>query len=159
MALRAERGEPRLSRLTAAERRTMITLWCVSRPPLMIGGDLPSSPPETIELLTNPGVLEILNASTDNREVLAERGVIIWTATSTTSPDRFVAIFNTADDDRQVIQPLADLGLGETASWATSDAVEAWTAQNSAELRGDADTLLVRDLGAHDAVALRFTRR
>ena len=157
MALRAERGEPRLSRLTAAEQRTMITLWCVSRSPLMVGCDLPSSPAETIELLTHPDVLEILNASTDNREVLAERGVIVWTARSTTSRDRFVAIFNTSDDDVQVIKPLADLGLGETASWTAWAVIDAWTGQTSTDLRGDGETYLAGDLRAHDAMALRFT--
>ena len=37
-----------------------LTLWLISRSPLMMGGDLPTSPPETIELLTNDEALDVL---------------------------------------------------------------------------------------------------
>ena len=92
---RAERGGERLSRLTLDEQRTMLTLWCVSRSPLMLGCDLPSSPPETLDLLTNTDLLDVLNASRNNRELLRDGDLVLWAAESTTSEDRFVAVFNT----------------------------------------------------------------
>ena len=45
IGIRAERGEPRDSRLTQAERVTLMTLWVIARSPLMIGGDLPDVEP------------------------------------------------------------------------------------------------------------------
>jgi hypothetical protein len=94
IAVRAERGSERLSRLTLDEQRTMMTLWCMSRTPLMLGCDLPSSPPETLTLLTNGDLLDVLKDSTANREVLRDAGLVLWTAESTTSADRFVSAFN-----------------------------------------------------------------
>ena len=80
IGIRAERGEPRDDLLSPAERRSLVTLWVMARSPLMIGGDLPSSDPETISLFTNDEVLRILRESTGNRELLRERGLVVWTA-------------------------------------------------------------------------------
>ena len=44
---------------TQAEQRTMMTLWCMLRSPLMIGGDLPKNDTFTLNLLTNAPLLAI----------------------------------------------------------------------------------------------------
>lgn len=61
-----------MSNLTPAEQRTLLTLWAMSHSPLMMGGDLPTSPAETIDLLKNPWLLEVEARSSHNREVLRE---------------------------------------------------------------------------------------
>jgi hypothetical protein len=73
----------------------MMTLWCMARSPLMLGCDLPSSPPETLELLTNADLLDVLRASRNNRELLRDGNLVVWAAESTTTADRFAAVFNT----------------------------------------------------------------
>ncbi|MCU1516159.1 MAG: putative alpha-galactosidase [Pseudarthrobacter sp.] len=132
IAHRAERGPERLSRLTGDEQRTMLTLWCAARSPLMLGCDLPSSPPETLALLTNPDLLDVLNASRGNRELLREGDLVLWVAESTTSADRFVAVFNTGTADLARMIPVGDLGLdpvdvGGAAAGFSWRGREAWS--------------------------------
>ena len=130
IAHRAERGPERLTRLSPDEQRTMMTLWCMARSPLMLGCDLPSSPPETLELLTNTDLLDVLKASRNNRELLRNGQLVVWAAESTTTADRFVALFNTGEEPFEAAFPLGDLGLGEKASWDAWSAVEAWSGED-----------------------------
>ena len=43
--------------LTQDEQITMMTLWCIFRSPLMIGGELTKLDAFTLRLLTNEGIL------------------------------------------------------------------------------------------------------
>ena len=52
-------GEPRQSHYTQDEQRTEITLWAISRSPLIFGGNLTKLDDFTRSLLTNKEVLEI----------------------------------------------------------------------------------------------------
>ncbi|MGJ6979461.1 alpha-galactosidase [Aestuariimicrobium soli] len=110
IGIRAERGEPRDDLLTPDERRTLMTLWVIARSPLMIGGDLPSSDPATIALFTNADVLAVLN-SRDNRELFRERDTVLWGATGA-DDGRIAAVFNLADEPRELVLDVANLGLG-----------------------------------------------
>ncbi|WP_277208804.1 alpha-galactosidase [Isoptericola croceus] len=122
IGLRAERGEPRDSRLTTDERRTMLTLWCLARSPLMVGGDLPTSDPDTIADLTHAGVLEVLHRSTGGRELLREGDTVLWAAaTEGHAPTRWAGIFNTAPDPRRIEIPLTSVvaaAAGVTDVWS-----------------------------------------
>jgi hypothetical protein len=129
IALRAERGTARLSRLTMDEQRTMLTLWCVSRSPLMLGCDLPSSPPETLPLLTNTDLLDLLKASRNNRELLRDGALVLWGAESTTSDDRFVAMFNTGAADLVRTMPVGDMGVSTGFAGRVR---EAWSGDETA---------------------------
>ncbi|WP_055524767.1 glycoside hydrolase family 27 protein, partial [Streptomyces graminilatus] len=148
LGIRAERGEDRLSNLTPAEQTSLLTLWLISRSPLMMGGDLPTSPPETIALLTNDEALDILWHSKDNREVLRERDLILWTATDTDSRTRYAAVFSLADTPSQVTVPLGSIGAH------TSDQIrEVWTHTDTPH---DGHHLHL-ELPAHGAALLRLT--
>jgi hypothetical protein len=50
-------GPDRLSRFTWEEHKTLMTLWCIARSPLIMGGDLPSSPEKSLAFLKNSEVL------------------------------------------------------------------------------------------------------
>lgn len=110
IGIRAEHGPARDSRLTPDEQRTMMTLWCVSRSPLMVGGDLPSTSAETLSLLTNPEVLAVHRASTDNREVMRRGDEVIWAASAGDRPGRYVAVFNLGAEPTGVVVDGATLG-------------------------------------------------
>lgn len=111
IGIRAERGNDRLSRLTAAEQTSLMTLWIISRSPLMMGGDLPSSPASTVELLTNEEALQVLWYGVQCREVMRERNVVLWTASdSSEAGTRYAAVFSLADAPEQVTVPLASIG-------------------------------------------------
>ncbi|MBD3940574.1 glycoside hydrolase family 27 protein [Microbacterium sp. NEAU-LLC] len=125
IGIRAERGEPREGALTLAERRTLVTLWVMARSPLMIGGDLPTSAAETIALFTNDDVLRVLNESHGNRELLRERGLVVWAAPG---PDgeRWVAVFNLDDEARVEPFDTRSLGLGA----APAGVVDVWSGES-----------------------------
>lgn len=160
IGIRAERGEPREGALTLAERRSLVTLWVMARSPLMIGGDLPTSAPETIALFTNDDVLEVLRESTGNRELLRERDLVVWAAER--GETRWVAVFNTADQPREVPFDTRSLGLGPAPAgvvdvWdAASVAVEAVHEQSDAARGVAPGSSVVRlTLEPHGCVLLR----
>ncbi|MFG3296880.1 glycoside hydrolase family 27 protein [Streptomyces sp. NPDC048179] len=110
IGIRAERGADRQCALTPAEQTSLLTLWLISRSPLMMGGDLPTSPPETIALLSNDEALDVLWHSTGNREVLRERDLVLWTAGDTDGHARYAAVFSLADEARRFEVPLGSVG-------------------------------------------------
>jgi hypothetical protein len=147
IGIRAERGEDRHSLLTAAEQRTLITLWVMARSPLMMGGDLPTSSPETIALLTNDDVLEVLRHSSGNREVMREASLVLWAAESTKSPSRYAAAFHLGDEDTVV-----DVQLGNLGAAPGSRITDLWTGKQI-----DADGAWLRlDVERHGARMLRI---
>jgi hypothetical protein len=110
IGIRAEWGEDRLTDLTRPEQISLLTLWLISRSPLMMGGDLPTSPAETIDLLTNDEALAVSWHSTDNREVLREGDRVLWTARDTDGSTRYAAVFSLADEARRLDVPLGSIG-------------------------------------------------
>ncbi|WP_432245354.1 glycoside hydrolase family 27 protein [Arthrobacter sp. G.S.26] len=158
IALRAERGQERLSRLTRDEQRTMLSLWCIARSPLMLGCDLPSSPPETLELLTNADLLAALKDSHNNRELLRDGDLVVWAADSTTADGGFVALFNTGTGAASHILPLADLGLSvlpDAGAWRLR---EAWSGQEAGAAAVDGMPALAVDLPPHGVQFFRCFR-
>ena len=122
IGLRAERGEPRDDALTPAERQTLMTLWVVARSPLMIGGDLPSSDPATVALFQNDAVLDVLRASSGNRELWRERDLVVWGAAGTAG-ERWSAVFNLSDAPRHEAFDTVGIGLGA----APASVVDVWS--------------------------------
>ncbi|HEU5127431.1 MAG TPA: glycoside hydrolase family 27 protein [Glycomyces sp.] len=118
---RAEVGEPRNSLLTPEEQRTMMTLWCIARSPLMVGADLPASSPETIELLTNTEVLAAQRSGADAREVWREGKRVAWAS----ADGAYAAVFNRGSEPVELSLPWADLGVPEPRAvrdcWARAD--------------------------------------
>lgn len=110
IGIRAERGEARDSQLTTDEAKTLLTLWAMGKSPLMFGGDLPSTLPETIDLLRNSDVLEIVRSSTNNRELFREGHRIIWGATGADGR-KWAAVFNCGDSPETVTLDVQDLGF------------------------------------------------
>jgi hypothetical protein len=99
------------SKFTPDEQRTLMTLWSITRSPLIMGGDLRHLDEPTLALLTNPEVLAVDQASSDNRPHFVEDGVRIWSARPDDGKGRYVALFNPSDKAREVSIALKDLGL------------------------------------------------
>lgn len=163
IGLRAERGEPRDDLLTPAERVTLMTLWVIARSPLMVGGDLPSTDPATIALLTNRDVLRVHADSRGNREVFREDPLIVWEAAGPEGV-RYVAAFNVSD--QPLVRALDAENVGVPVG-AGGHVRELWTgetvtmravAEQSDDARGVApgsEALDVR-IEPHGAVLLRW---
>ncbi len=80
-------------RLTTVEQRTLMTLWCITKSPLMFGGDLTKSSDATIRLITNP---EVLKADQTEGTPVEVRGgdYPVWTAPAAGNVGQYFAAFN-----------------------------------------------------------------
>ncbi|MFV2145704.1 MULTISPECIES: glycoside hydrolase family 27 protein [Isoptericola] len=158
IGLRAERGEPRDSALTTDERRTLLTLWCLARSPLMVGGDLPSTDPGTVADLTHLGVLEVAGRSTGGRELLREQDTVVWGAATDDATTRWAAVFNTAATPRRIRVPAAAAALPGTPTTLT----DVWTGgqvrTEPATAATGHDTVIAVDVPAHGVRLLRDDR-
>jgi len=106
----------RKTNFTPDEQITLMTLWCVARSPLIMGGDLTKLDDFTFGLLTNDEVLNVDQNSSGNHPLFKRDGFIAWTADVPGSPDKYVALFNTRDPQpdahgAKVPVSLADLGF------------------------------------------------
>lgn len=104
-------GHARDTRLTHDEQRTLMTLWCIFRSPLVVGGDLTASTPWNISLLTNPEVIAVDQHSTGNRQVIATNKTSVWLAEPVSGKGYYVAVFNLEDAAATVQYAWNDLGL------------------------------------------------
>ena len=126
IGLRAERGNDRQSELTHDEQQTMMTLWSVFRAPLMFGGDLPTSEPYTLSLITNAEVMNLDQHSTGNKVAVSNGDLRVWTATSTSGPRKnYIAVFNLGDKPLTTQVPWSSVGTGK----ASSKLQNLWTGQ------------------------------
>jgi alpha-galactosidase len=108
-------GEPRETRLTHDEQRTLLTLWSIFRSPLIMGGNLLRSDAWTTSLLTNAEVIAVDQHSTGNYPVINTDKIVIWTARPESGRgsgrDRYVAVFNISDTAQTVHYAWSALGL------------------------------------------------
>ncbi|HXJ93937.1 MAG TPA: alpha-galactosidase [Terriglobia bacterium] len=101
----------RQSRLTRDEQVTLMTLWSISRSPLMMGGDLRSLDPWTASLLENAEVLAVDHKSSGNHEVFERGSQVGWEADAPGGQAKYVALFNTGESPKEMSISWAGLGL------------------------------------------------
>ena len=113
------------TRFTADEQQTLMTLWAITRAPLIMGGDLRHLDAPTLALLTNREVLAVNQASTDNRPHFEADGTRMWTARAEVGGDFYLALFNTTAKPKEVELRLDRLGLAGVSSvrdlWSGTD--------------------------------------
>ncbi|MEO6279595.1 glycoside hydrolase family 27 protein [Roseateles sp.] len=135
------------TRFTPAEQRTLMTLWSIARSPLIMGGDLRHLDAATKALLTNPEVIAVNQASTANGPLCVIDYQRIWTARAP-GGDHYLALFNTADEAKEVGVDLKWLGV--RGSVAVRDL---WRRQPD----GSATGKIARKLDAHGAGLYRLS--
>ncbi|HEV2426503.1 MAG TPA: glycoside hydrolase family 27 protein [Terriglobia bacterium] len=111
LRLRGFSDPPRMSRLTPDEQTTLMTLWCIFRSPLMMGGDLPSLDPFTASLLENPETLKVDQSSSGGHQVFDQQSRVAWEANAPGGHSKDVALFDTGDSDAEVSATWAQLGV------------------------------------------------
>jgi len=145
-------GDPRDTKLTKDEQRTMMTLWSIFRSPLIMGGDLLSMDKWTTSLLTNPEVIAVDQHSAENRGVVNTENTAVWIARTgmfndIPPEDYYLAVFNIGDSEQTVHYEWKDLGL----SGASYKLRDLWRRKNS----GKAAALSVK-LAPHASVLYRL---
>jgi hypothetical protein len=114
---------PRNTNFTRDEQRTLVTLWCIFRSPLMMGGALPDNDKWTLALLTNDDVLDVQRKGGGPRQIRRNDEEAVWI---NSAPDGAVnlALFNLGDEERVVRCSLQALGLRDALVrdlWARED--------------------------------------
>ncbi|MGP8258341.1 MAG: glycoside hydrolase family 27 protein [Acidobacteriaceae bacterium] len=119
-------GQPRTTRLTPTEQRTMLTLWAMARSPLILGANLTLLDDATRKLLTNPDLIRIDQTATRSGQVLHDEDIIVWTADlPPDSPDGSIALafFNTGESQVVLDSSFEAYNL-EAATYSVKDV---WT--------------------------------
>jgi hypothetical protein len=108
-------GDARDSRLTHDEQRTEMTLWSITRSPLILGANLTKLDDFTRSLITNPDVLRINQRATGTHPIITLppelRKVRAWVAEEGPSPSQphYLALFNLDDQPVHIHSRLEDL--------------------------------------------------
>lgn len=139
-------GSPRYSGLTADEQRTLMTLWSITRSPLMWGGNLVENRAAELALMTNAAVLAVDQNSTNNRQLVGGARQV-WTADAPTGTDRYVALFNRDSAAGDVSLNLATLGIG------SATVTDLWSGASLGTVSGT----LTRSIPTHGAGLYRLT--
>ena len=98
IAIRGERGNDRMTRLTKDEQYSLMTFFAMFRSPLMFGGNLPDNDEFTLSLLTNKEVLRMHRESREVRQLFQENGKTAITSRNPVSGEKYLAVFNISDN-------------------------------------------------------------
>ncbi len=106
------------TRFTPAEQRTMMTLWCIMRSPLMLGGELTKTDDATLALITNTGVLGMLREGYCAHPLKTTEEESIWIAPRRDGRGIYAALFNLSGRRRRVSVPAEMLEVPVQDGWS-----------------------------------------
>ncbi|MDR3147377.1 MAG: glycoside hydrolase family 27 protein [Treponema sp.] len=138
---------PHMTNFTKDEQRTMMTLWCVFRSPLMMGGELNANDEWTLSLLINDEVLDVLKHGTGPRQIFRNREEAAWVNRAGETFN--LALFNLSDSNRVLRCPLNLLGItkaGVRDLWNHNDC-------------GSVEDEITAEIPVHGAVLYRLDER
>jgi len=133
------------SRLNHEEQKSLMTLWCIFRSPLIMGGNLLKMDEWTTGLLTNQEVLAVDQHSGGGKQAAAGDNSIVWRAEDGAG-GYYLAIFNMGEEARTLSWSWKKVGLDP----GTYKMRDLWMHKDL----GPADKLTA-DVNAHGAVLLR----
>ena len=111
----------RFTRFTKDEQKTMMSLWCIFRSPLMFGGELRDNDEFTLSLLTNKELLKMPKNITKSYQVSREDDLIIWHAEA--SDVQYFALFNASEEDSAMELDLSEYEI------AAATILDIWTSE------------------------------
>ncbi|NLB91669.1 MAG: glycoside hydrolase family 27 protein [Clostridiales bacterium] len=94
-------GKERMTRFTLDEQRTMMTLWSIFRSPLMLGGKLVETDPQTLAFITNEEVLRLNRHSYGAWQVYRNEEEAAWVSYDENG-SIYVALFNLSQEEKEV---------------------------------------------------------
>ncbi len=136
-------GQPRHTRLTPDEQKTVMTLWSMGQSPLILGANLTMLDPATLRLLTNRDLLAIdQHAAVRGRPMQGfETGDLrVWRAE--VQPARpgahnqlAVALFNLGDKPMQVDRSLGEVGLLHAGESEAHGVLDVWSGKETPRMQ------------------------
>ncbi len=125
-AIRQNYGRENRTKFTHDEQYTMMTLWCILRSPMMMGGDMVYNDGFTLSLLTNERVLEMLSKSRSAHQVYRREvdgnEVILWKA-HRLGGGYYLAIFNCGESSVKTSIDLEECELEDV----NVNAIDLWS--------------------------------
>lgn len=94
--VRAWQTRDNWTHFTKDEQFTLMSLWCIARSPLIMGGNMPNNDDFTLSLMTNDEVISVNKNSTNNRQLFNSDNTVAWVADVPGSNDKYIALFNTS---------------------------------------------------------------
>ncbi|MBQ2799701.1 MAG: glycoside hydrolase family 27 protein [Ruminiclostridium sp.] len=150
-AILQDYGPDNYTKFTEDEQITMMTLWCIMRSPLMIGGEMTKFDDFTMDLLTNAELIEVLN-NTHSAHPLYRRVVdgaeqIAWFTSHNDGKSYYIALFNCGEEELEITA-----ALPFAADFAVTDV---WSKEGLSDI-SDSITAKVK---SHGARLFRITRK
>lgn len=96
-------GKERETNFTWDEQKTMLSLWCIFKSPLMLGGELTKLNQETLRLITNKELLHLSEAGQGARECFRDDFLIAWNAKEKGTGRDYLAVFNISEQQQTVV--------------------------------------------------------
>ena len=124
-----------------------MTLWCIFRSPLMMGGELRDNDPWTLELLTNAEVLSLLKDTSGAGEIYRGSDIIAWTSQDAQN-NTYLAIFNIGWVEKTAAFSLDKIGLP-----GPCQVRDLWNHRNQAPAR----EMITASIPIHGAVLYKLT--
>lgn len=145
-------GSERDTGFTKEEQKTMMTLWCMFRSPLMIGAELTLLDDWTLSLLTNRDMLDMMKETCKGMQIVRTDDHAVWINQDEASGRLCVALFNLSDEEKMLSVALAELEIftagGQTASGEEialgeeKTVFELWDKQESTTVSGRVEAMV-----------------
>ncbi len=141
-AIRQCYDENNRTKFTKDEIRTMMSLWCMMRSPLMIGGELTKMDEFDMSVLKNRELFDMFKNIRHSHQVFRKEidgnEVVAWIGTANNGND-YIGLFNLSDKDISLSVPLSEFEIFEPVK-----GTEIWT-ENSLRY----DLSIVDNIPAH----------
>jgi len=139
-------NKPRFTSFTRDEQRALMTLWCVFRSPLMMGGILPEADEWTLSLLANNEVISVQKFGANPHQIVLNDKEAVW---KNDAPDGKInlALFNLSDEKREISCPLSELNFQKAALR------DLWNKSDMGTVIGE----VIAEIPPHGAVLYRVT--
>lgn len=142
-------GPERMTSFTHDEQITMMSLWSIAQSPLMLGNSMQDVDEFTMSLITNPEVIAVNQNGSKARQIFTRNGERFWISTDKDTGDKFVALFNLTEKERELVFDLEWDYLRDTYNvrdlWARKDI-------------GTADKKIKTKLPPHGAALYRLSK-
>jgi hypothetical protein len=142
----ADYNPTRRTRFTETEQYTMLSLWAMSRSPLILGCELTDLDEFSVGLITNSEVIDINQSSSNNREHSRHDDCPIWLAKGPEG-QVYLGLFNLNEEARVVGAVFEELGINKTMQ-----AIDVWTGKDL----GSYEEFIAVCLKPHESKLLRL---
>ena len=123
-------GHERQTLFTKEEQKTMMTLWCIFRSPLMLGAEMTLLDDWTLSLLQNRELLHLETGNFVSRQVLRDKRQCVWASVDAETGEHYVALFNLTDAPLEIsitLDTCKDLFPG--VSFGEGNYMEIWSGE------------------------------